>query len=671
MAWGVPKIGTSVIDATGNFDLVEPAGVAQGDLMVACIAMRGNAVVSLSGWTAAATQQNSGDTDTTDGIASGAMFYVVRGSSAPNLTVTRTGGDVAYAKIISYSGVSLTAPYDTGSAATQGSAGNTPTTATFNTALDNELIVAMVAYGDQYTVSAFDAATNPATASGATDTTTAPTSNTWIERFDANSNTGADTGIGIADGIKATAGATGTIQATVSSASGRNVMMAAAFNMEVSPTTTLSTPADTATISDSTPTLEFTGTDGNADSVRYNVQISNETPIDEGGDVTELDSYEPALTGINNTASGYGKGQSFTGNGELLNKSQMYFRKSTTETGTITGYLYAHTGTYGTSSEPADGASPLATSTNTIDISTLTTSFVLKDFNFDNSYTLGNGTQYIIAYKISSFTGTNCLVGGILSGGGHGGNYSATTNDGSTWSPTSSFDLAFHVHTMSISNVLLDKVSGTDSGFVNTTDGGDTDPFDSGDLASFTVQGGDALADDTYYWRVRAIDPAGSNTYGAWATTRSFTLATSSAAVTGTATASITETDIVTGGKTIIITLTGDTFIAAGTGPIGTTANTQALIDGITSAQAEGTGWNAVVRAGIETADVVRTSATVATITLDAEATYNITATETITVTVPAAVLTGAVQIVATPTFTVSPISLGVSGSLLMMGMGT
>lgn len=34
------------------------------------------------------------------------------------------------------------------------------------------------------------------------------------------------------------------------------------------------------------------------------------------------------------------------------------------------------------------------------------------------------------------------------------------------------------------------------------------------------------------------------------------------AAVTGTATASITEADIVTGGKTIIITLDGDTFIA-------------------------------------------------------------------------------------------------------------
>ena len=37
----------------------------------------------------------------------------------------------------------------------------------------------------------------------------------------------------------------------------------------------------------------------------------------------------------------------------------------------------------------------------------------------------------------------------------------------------------------------------------------------------------------------------------------------SPAALTGTATAGITEADIVTGGKTIILTLTGDTFIAA------------------------------------------------------------------------------------------------------------
>jgi hypothetical protein len=129
-------------------------------------------------------------------------------------------------------------------------------------------------------------------------------------------------------------------------------------------------------------------------------------------------------------------------------------------------------------------------------------------------------------------------------------------------------------------------------------------------------------------------------------------------ALTGTALASITEANIVTGGKTIIITLTNDTFIAAGTGPIGSTANTQAIIDGLTSAQSEGTGWNAEVRDKEVTSAVVRTSSTVCTITLTAQAAYDVTAQETITVTIPAAgLVTSASPVVATPTFTVDVVS--------------
>jgi hypothetical protein len=143
-----------------------------------------------------------------------------------------------------------------------------------------------------------------------------------------------------------------------------------------------------------------------------------------------------------------------------------------------------------------------------------------------------------------------------------------------------------------------------------------------------------------------------------------------SAAITGTAPATITEVDVVTGGKTIIITLTNATWKAAGTGPIGSTADTQAIIDGITSAQAEAAGWNAVVKVGMETADVVRTSATVATITLDAEATYDITATETITITVPTAALATGVGVVASPTFTVSATASGSSRRRFLPNLG-
>lgn len=150
-----------------------------------------------------------------------------------------------------------------------------------------------------------------------------------------------------------------------------------------------------------------------------------------------------------------------------------------------------------------------------------------------------------------------------------------------------------------------------------------------------------------------------------------------SAAITGTATASITEADVVTGGKTIIITLTGDTWVAAGTGPIGSTATTQAIIDGITSAQSETTGWNNEWRDKEVTSAVVRTSDTVCTITMSSQATisgsYDITAQETIAVTVPAAALTtSASAVVASPTFTVDVVSTAqlMRSSLSLLGVG-
>jgi hypothetical protein len=123
------------------------------------------------------------------------------------------------------------------------------------------------------------------------------------------------------------------------------------------------------------------------------------------------------------------------------------------------------------------------------------------------------------------------------------------------------------------------------------------------------------------------------------------------AALTGTALTSITEADIVTGGKTIIITLSNDTWVTSGAT---FDAQRQNIINGLDSAQAEGTGWNAVVQATQAVGGVVRTSDTVVTITLDAFATYNITATETITVTVPSTAVTLAGAIVATPTFDIT-----------------
>lgn len=142
-------------------------------------------------------------------------------------------------------------------------------------------------------------------------------------------------------------------------------------------------------------------------------------------------------------------------------------------------------------------------------------------------------------------------------------------------------------------------------------------------------------------------------------------LGTASAALSGNAPGS-SETSIVSGGRTIILTLSGASWVAAG----GTfDGQRQNIINGLTSAQAEGTGWNAVVRATQTVAGVVRTSASVVTITLDAFATYNITATETITVTIPSTAVTPASTIIASPTFTIS--AVGTVGSTILLAILT
>lgn len=112
-----------------------------------------------------------------------------------------------------------------------------------------------------------------------------------------------------------------------------------------------------------------------------------------------------------------------------------------------------------------------------------------------------------------------------------------------------------------------------------------------------------------------------------------------------------TEADIVAGGKTIILTLTGDNWVAAGAT---FDAQRQNIINGLDSAQAEAAGWDAVVKATAAVTDVVRTSATVVTITLEAFATYNITVQEVITATIPGTALLLGGAIVAAPTFTIT-----------------
>lgn len=77
------------------------------------------------------------------------------------------------------------------------------------------------------------------------------------------------------------------------------------------------------------------------------------------------------------------------------------------------------------------------------------------------------------------------------------------------------------------------RTSDVDQGFENETTPSDDSPFNSGDTIQFTVQPSDTLTNGvTYWWRVRAKDPNGSNAWSDWSSKRSFTVDTSVSAST-------------------------------------------------------------------------------------------------------------------------------------------
>ena len=112
-------------------------------------------------------------------------------------------------------------------------------------------------------------------------------------------------------------------------------------------------------------------------------------------------------------------------------------------------------------------------------------------------------------------------------------------------------------------------------------------------------------------------------------------LPVASASLSGTIT-SAAESDIVSGGKTLILTTSGDTWVAAG----GTfDAQRQAIINGIAGDDSN------QLKNGLQVGDVVRTSATQVTITCSAIVSFDISTTASYSVVIPAAALVGGVAI--------------------------
>lgn len=348
----------------------------------------------------------------------------------------------------------------------------------------------------------------------------------WVamETAQWRNTSGSDQSITFAHQLQGANAATNNVSQVPSTAAA-GVSFIMAWSAQLSPTVVLNSPADASSGSDTTPTLDFTGTDSNGDDIEYNVQISDSSgfSLDDTIDQQQTDGASSAQLygGTGGAESEQAHGQSFTaGSSYSLERLDVILQKinSPTDNVTVTIMTGSITGTVVGTSDAYDGSTIPGTET-------------YVPFTFSTPVSITSGVKYYFIVERSGARDTTNYYRtyiSLASSYAGGGKYSKANN---AWGAESgSFDMKFKTFIAGTGgSVLLNKLSVTpDAGFVNPDTGGDTHPFNSGENIQFTVQAGDALAPGTYYWRVAGTDPSGNNSYGAWATTRTFTIATAS-----------------------------------------------------------------------------------------------------------------------------------------------
>jgi len=135
------------------------------------------------------------------------------------------------------------------------------------------------------------------------------------------------------------------------------------------------------------------------------------------------------------------RGQSFTvTSATTLKNIRLNIDKVNTPTGNAYVKLYAHTGTYGTSSVPTGSA--LATS-DALDTSTVTTARLWYTFNFSTPYVMTASTYYTFAIEHADCSNTNYIrISRDASSPTHGGNFIYWDT---AWAANNTQDMEFYV----------------------------------------------------------------------------------------------------------------------------------------------------------------------------------------------------------------------------------
>lgn len=170
-----------------------------------------------------------------------------------------------------------------------------------------------------------------------------------------------------------------------------------------------------------------------------------------------IDSYsesnrDVALV-ISSSYSYSNSGLSFTAVAGRLESVKFYICKNGSPTGNVYVKIYAHTGTYGTSSRGTGDA--LATS-DAVDISTLTTlwDFQLKEFTFSGANKIALTDGYYVALLVyeGGSSGNYLSCGQDYSSPTHSGNKCRITS-GTSWTYDAGVDTPFYIYETTIPTV--------------------------------------------------------------------------------------------------------------------------------------------------------------------------------------------------------------------------
>lgn len=402
------------------------------------------------------------------------------------------------------------------------------------------------------------------------------------------------------------------------------------FFENAAPSVALNSPSDSATTTDTTPTLDFTGTDAEGNDIRFELQLCDENDFYPVAPEILSSSQNSASSGSPNVSapSGVQAGDKVivvvTQNGQTTiadNNGSTPFTEDLADyqpnsgnghtisvfsriiqAGDPTTYNF----TPGVTGRWA--AIAIRLKGGEYDVAPSSGNAANEDDSDDGSIdapsiNVGNNSIHIVVCTWdTSAIGTITTPSGYTliqnaNGGGNplhasskafatGGATGAVTCDNTEFGAM----IAFSFSVKSRTSLLLDKVSGTDSGFANPDNGGDTDPFNAGENIQYTVQAGDALPVGTYYWRVRGIDPSGSNQWGAWSATRSFEVTSGGSG--GTATPGVATMTLsalaatVIGGASIVAAVLTATFSIPPPTPSGGASIAPAVQSAVFSIQA-------------------------------------------------------------------------------------